>query len=287
MHFQGANGGDHHGAGRLQAGGATFDVEEFFAAQIGAEAGLGNHDVGQFQAEAGGHDRVAAVCDVGERAAMDQRGGAFQGLHKIRGDGVLQQDGHRAVGFQVGGGDVLAVAGLADDHLAQPRLQFGQVLRQAENRHDLGGDGDVEAVLAGEAVGDAAEAAGDAAQRAVIHVEAAAPGDAAGVDTERVPPVDGIVDHRGEQVVGRGDGVEVAGEVQVDLIHRHDLGVAAAGRATLHAEAGAEAGLAQADRGAPSDAVQRIAEADGGCSFALARRRWVDAGDQHQGTVSA
>ena len=39
-----------------------------------------------------------------------------------------------------------------------------------------------------------------------------------------------------EQVVRRGDGVEVAGEVQVDLVHRHDLGVAAARRAALHAE---------------------------------------------------
>ena len=39
-----------------------------------------------------------------------------------------------------------------------------------------------------------------------------------------------------EQIVRRADGVEVAGEVQVDVLHRHDLGVAAAGGAALHAE---------------------------------------------------
>ena len=50
-----------------------------------------------------------------------------------------------------------------------------------------------------------------------------------------------------EQVVGAADGVEVAGEVQVDVFHRHHLGIAAAGGAALDAEAGAEGRLAQAD----------------------------------------
>ena len=200
---------------------------------------------------------------------------------------VLQQHRHRAVGLQVGGGDVLAVARLRHDHLAEPGLQFRQVAGQAEHRHHFGGDGDVEPVLPREAVGDAAQAADDAAQRAVVHVQAAAPGDPARVDAQRIAPVDGVVDHRGEQVVGRGDGVEIAGEMQVDLVHRHDLRVAAARRAALHAEAGAQAGLAQADRGALADAVQRVAETDRRGGLALAGRGRVDAGDQHQRAVGA
>ena len=43
-----------------------------------------------------------------------------------------------------------------------------------------------------------------------------------------------------EQIVGDTNGVEVAGEVEVDVLHGHDLGVAAAGRAALDAEAGAQ-----------------------------------------------
>ena len=57
---------------------------------------------------------------------------------------------------------------------------------------------------------------------------------------ERIAPIDVIVDQRGEQVVGGADGVEVAGEMEVDVLHRHDLGVAAAGRAALDAETWAE-----------------------------------------------
>ena len=91
-----------------------------------------------------------------------------------------------------------------------------------------------------------------------------------------------IVEQGGEQVVGAGDGVEVAGEVQVDVVHGGDLGVAAAGGAALHAEAGAEGGLPQADHGAGAEVVEGVAEADGGGGFTLAGGRRADAGDEHQ-----
>ncbi len=160
-----------------------------------------------------------------------------------------------------------------------------RLLRQAEHRHHLGGDRDVESVLAREAVGDAAQAADDGAQRAVVHVEAAPPRHPPRVDAQRIAPVDVVVDHRGQQVVGRGDGVEVAGEVQVDLVHRHHLRIAAAGRAALHAERWPQRWLAQADHRARADPVQRVAETDGGGGLALARRGRADAGDQHQRAI--
>ena len=183
--------------------------------------------------------------------------------------------------------DRLLVARVADDDVAEALLEILEVRRQAEDRHDLGGDRDVEAVLAREAVGDAAERVDDRAQRAVVHVQHAAPGDAALVDAERVAPVDVVVDQRGEQVVRAGDGVEVAGEVEVDVLHRHDLGIAAAGRAALDAEAGAERGLAQAAHGLLADAVEAVAEADRGRRLAFAGRRRGDGGDQDQLAVLA
>jgi hypothetical protein len=44
-------------------------------------------------------------------------------------------------------------------------------------------------------------ASDDLAQRAVVHVQHAAPGDAPLIDAERVAPVDVVVDQRGQQVV--------------------------------------------------------------------------------------
>ena len=54
------------------------------------------------------------------------------------------------------------------------------------------------------------------------------------------------VDGRRHQVVGGRDGVDVAGQVQVEILHRDHLAVAAAGRAALDAEGRALAGLADA-----------------------------------------
>ena len=122
----------------------------------------------------------------------------------------------------------------------------------------------------------------DRAQRAVVHVEHAAPGDAARIDAERIAPIDVIVEQRGEQIVRRGDGVEVAGEVQVDVLHRHDLGIAAAGGAALHAEGRAERRLAQAQHRLLADVIERVGQADRGRGLALAGRRRRDRGDQDQ-----
>ena len=87
------------------------------------------------------------------------------------------------------------------------------------------------------------------------------------------------VDHGGEQVVGRADGVDVAGEVQVEVLHREELRVAAAGGAALDAEDRAEGGLAQGEHRVHADGVHRLGEADGGDRLALAQRRRRDGRD--------
>ena len=97
-----------------------------------------------------------------------------------------------------------------------------------------------------------------------------------------VAVVDVVVEHRGQQVVGQLDGVEIAGEVEVDVLHRHHLGVAAAGGAALHAEARPQRRLAQADARLLADAVQTVAQADAGGGLALAGGRRRDGGHQHQ-----
>ena len=74
---------------------------------------------------------------------------------------------------------------------------------EAENRHHLGGDDDVEAILARKAVRCAAKRDGDVAQSAVVHVDHALPGDAPDVDLQLIAMMDMVVDHRREQVVGQ------------------------------------------------------------------------------------
>ncbi len=254
MHLQRADGGDQDGAVRLQSGFAAFDVEELLGAEIGAEARLGDDVVGELERGLGGDHRVAAVRDIGEGAAMDEGRIVLERLHQVRRERVLEQRRHGARRGELARLDRLLVARLADLNVAEPALQIGEVRGETEDGHDLARHGDVEAPLAREAVGHAAERADDLAQRPVVHVDGAAPSDAAHIDVELVAPIDVIVDHRREQIVGGTDGVEIAGEMEIDVLHRHHLRVAAAGGAALHAEAGPEARLADADDGFLADA---------------------------------
>ena len=84
------------------------------------------------------------------------------------------------------------------------------------------------------------------------------------------------VDRRRDQVVRRGDGVDVARQVQVEVLHRHHLAVAAAGRAALDAEGRPLRRLADRRHHALAQHAQPLRQADGGRGLALAQRRRRD-----------
>ena len=282
MHLERADRGDQHDGIRLEARHAALDVHELFRAQIGAEAGFGHDIVRQAQCGAGGDDRVAAVGDIGEGAAVNDRRVVLQRLDQVRQDRVFEQHGHRAVRLDVAAEHWAFVAAIADDDVAQPLFQICQVIGEAQDRHDFRGDCDVEPGFARIAVADPAQRADGLAQGAVVHVQRTAPGDPAQVKVQRVAPVDVVVDHGREQIVRRRDRVEIAGEVQVDLVHRHDLGLAAPGAAALDAKTGAQAGLAQTQHGVLADAVQCVCQTDRRRGLAFSRRGRADRGDQDQ-----
>ena len=194
-----------------------------------------------------------------------------------KGDAVLS-----AGGTDLTGGHRLAVVGVGTHDPGQTLLQVGDAGGQAEDRHDLAGNGDIKAVLAGGAVHLAAQTVHDEAQLAVVHIHAALPGDAAGGDVQGVALLDAVVDHGRQQVVGGPNGVQVPGKVEVDVLHGHHLGIAAAGRAALNTEHGAKAGLTQAEHGLFAQSVHGIGQAHAGGGFALARRGWRNGRDQNQ-----
>ena len=82
--------------------------------------------------------------------------------------------------------------------------------------------------------------------------------------------------------------MEVTGEMQVHLFHRDDLRIAAPRGPAFHAEIRTKRRLADTDGRVLADAVQPVAQTDGGRGFPLARGCGVDRGDEDQlaiGTV--
>ncbi len=187
--------------------------------------------------------------------------------------------------FELGAGHGLALVGVADDYALDPLVQVDHVVGEAEDGHDLRGGRDVEAVPAGEAVAGAAEADDDVAEGAVVEVDDAPPGYAAGVEKEGVAVVEVVVDHRRQEVVGLGDAVHVAGEVEVDVLRGDYLGVAAAGRAALHAEVGAKGGFADGQGGLLAEAGEGVGQSDGDGGLALAAPGGGDGGDENKASI--
>ena len=214
--------------------------------------------------------------------AMLPKGPAW---HEVRPERVLEHGGHRARRADVARGDRVARQRGADDDAAEARLEVLGALREGDDGHDLARRGDVEAVLPRHPVGLAPEAEDHAPQGAIVHVERAAPGHEARIDLALVAEarveVTSVVHHRRQQVVGGGDGVDVAREVQVDVVGGDERRAAAAGAAALDPEHRPERGLAQAE---PAEAHR---EADGGRGLALAGGGRVHGGDEDEAAFAA
>ena len=99
------------------------------------------------------------------------------------------------------------------------------------------------------------------------------------VDIAGVAVIDMRVQHGGDEIMRGADGVNVAGQVEIEILHWHDLAVTAAGRPAFDAEGGALRGLAHGDDRVFADMRHRLADADGGGGFAFAQRRRGDGGD--------
>jgi hypothetical protein len=216
------------------------------------------------------------VGDVRERPAVDERRAALERLEQVRLDRVDQQDRHRAGDAEVLARDGLAVGRRREDDPAEPRPEVVEVGREGEDGHDLRRDRDHPLGLARNAVLLAAQADDRPPHGPVADVDDARPEDRERVDAVGVAVVEAVVEERRREVVGRPDRVDVAGQVEVEVLHRDDLAVAAAGRAALDPEHRPERGLADADRGLVADVVQAPAQPDGRRRLALAERRRRD-----------
>ena len=139
---------DHRGVG-VEAGLAALDVEELLGAEVDAEARLGDDDTRRARAPSGWRATELQPWAMLANGPPWTKAGLLSSVCTRFGQQRLGEERrHRAVGLEVARGDRPAVAGLADDDRAEAALEVAEVAGEAEDRHHLGGDGDVEAGLA-------------------------------------------------------------------------------------------------------------------------------------------
>ena len=146
---------------------------------------------------------------------MNKCRSVFESLKQVGVNGIRQNNSHCAVSLQIGGGDCLTIVVQTDNNLRQT---FAQVLKggcQRKNHHDFRGTGNIKSGLSGHAVNTLTQTDYDVAQGAVVHVDNAAPLDSTGVETQVITLVQVVIDHGGQKVVSRGNGVEITGQMQI------------------------------------------------------------------------
>ena len=284
---------DDHRRIRPRVHGPHGDIEELLRTQVGAESRLCHGPLAEPASGGRGEHTVAAVGDVRERPAMDERRRMLDRLHEIRSQCIAQQRSHRPGRAEVVDGHSLLRTGARDDDPAQALLEVLERGRQAEDRHDLARDDDVEGVLARDPTVVAAEPDRDLPQGTVVEIDDAPDRDAPRVDVELVAEVHVVVQHRAREVVRERDRGEVPGEVEIDVLHRQHLSPAAAGCSALHPEHRAEARLTQREhrRRLALDrrpvllarkVSERIGKPDARRRLALTSRRRAHRGDEDE-----
>ena len=98
--------------------------------------------------------------------------------------------------------------------------------------------------------------------------------------------VEVVIQERSDEVVSRCDGVEVASEVEVDILRGQHLSVATTCSTTLHTEAGTQRGLTQRDDSLLADVVKTHAEADAHGGLTYTRLGSGDGGNEDKVVLS-
>ena len=240
VHLERPDRGDHDGRIRAQAGRPALDVEELLGAHVGPEAGLRADDVVGHERQPVGDDRVVAVGDVGERPGVDEGRPALERLEQVRLDRVAQQDGHRAGDAEVLGGDRRPVDVVA--RTIRPSRARRSKRSVARARTAMTSEPTVMTNSVSRGTPSSRPPRPMTTCRSARSLMSTTRGQRipCGSMPERVLVVEAVVEEGGGEVVRRADGVDVAGQVEVEVLHRDDLAVAAAGGAALDPEDRAE-----------------------------------------------
>jgi hypothetical protein len=137
----------------------------------------------------------------------------------------------------------------------------------------------------GNSVADATQPDHAIAECAIVHVDRAGPGDPARIDLQRIALLQMIVEHRREQRVRARDRVKVSREMEIDVIHRNDLRVSAAGGSALHTEDRTEAWLANAQRNLLTHSPKRLRQSNRYRALSFAGRSRIGRGDDDEASA--
>ena len=159
----------------LQACLTALDVEELLRTEVGTETCLRYGIFSMAHRHLCSNHRVTAVRDIREGATVNDYWVVLGCLHKVGVDSILQQCHHSTRYTEVINREWGVVVAHAKHDAADTSVEVVYITRKAEDSHNLGCGSDVEACLCGYAISRTTKTRHDVTQRAVVHIEHAAP----------------------------------------------------------------------------------------------------------------
>ena len=113
-----------------------------------------------------------------------------------------------------------------------------EVCSQTEDSHYLRSNCNIKTILTRNTMRLAAQTDNDIPQFTVIHIDNAFPDDTTRINIQCVALLDMVVQHSAQQHMSRGNSMEVAGKMEIDIFHRYYLRITATCSAAFDAHAG-------------------------------------------------
>ena len=139
--------------------------------------------------------------NISEWATMDKCRIVFGSLDQVGFESIPHKSHDSMGNLQIFDGDGLVVVGIGNNDIAQPAEEIFGGSRETKDGHKLGGDGDLEFIVARGGFGIVL-ANGNATEGAVVHIERSLPHDFFRVDIERIALINGVVQNGSDEVDG-------------------------------------------------------------------------------------
>ena len=239
VHLQCLESNNENGKVWLQTSLAALDVVEFLSTEVSTESSLCDSIVAIFEGSCSSHDRVAAMGNVSERSAVNEGRSALGSLNQVWLQGIEEEGNDTATYTHILDSEWFVILSDAEENIVDATTEIVYACCETHDSHDFRSRSDVESSLCLDAV-LVTDTGNDATQATVVDVHHTAPENLLELESLSLVLETVVVQEGSNHVVSFCDGMEVASEMEVDLIHWQYLGITATGSTTLHSEARTE-----------------------------------------------
>ena len=280
VHLQRQSRSHKHGQIWLQARLTALDIEELLGTKVSTKARLCDGIVRPRHSHTGCNNRVTAVCDIRKWASVNNHWMVLGCLHEVWIDSILQECYNRSRNTQVLNCKWSIIVAHTQNDAADASIQVVDIACKAQDSHNLRCWSDVEASFGWNTIYRASQARYNMAQRTIVDIEHSTPHNLLQTHLLRAIVVEVVVEQGCDKVICRGNSVEVASEVEVDILRRQHLCITATSSTTLHTEARSQRRLSQSNHCSLADMVESHTQADayGGLTYTSLSR--CDSGNQ-------